>query len=185
MKTEISYTIYDHRHRFCAWAASRAASVKGCRFTVWDGRQILEDARFNEILQKPTDLPSIKEVDERHREWRLDVLKFAKARGFCFSHGVAAKLINVYLKATFVCGGHHHDPKVRALHPPIDALLLKNLEFENIGGFEAHWKKARKLGWSKLNSEQYEDVIAKIREVYAEDLWSVEYHWPGCQSDKD
>jgi hypothetical protein len=44
-----------------------------------------------------------------------------------FTHGIAAKLVNVYLKSVFVCGGRHDHPRVRALHPPIDSLLLDAL----------------------------------------------------------
>ena len=64
-------------------------------------------------------------MDEEHRRWRAVVKKAAKFEGLNFTHGVAAKLINVYLKSRFVCGGHHAHKRVHNLHPPIDAILLK------------------------------------------------------------
>ena len=36
------YSLNEHKHRFACWAASRAASVKGNRFTVQQGRLILD-----------------------------------------------------------------------------------------------------------------------------------------------
>ena len=39
------YSIIEHKHRFASWAAGRAANVKGCRFTVEQGKKIIEDAK--------------------------------------------------------------------------------------------------------------------------------------------
>ena len=36
------YDINEHKHRFSAWAESRAASTMGCRFSVRVGKQIIE-----------------------------------------------------------------------------------------------------------------------------------------------
>ena len=69
---------------------------------------------------------------------------------------MAAKLINCYLKSRFVCGGHHSHERVRNLHPPIDAVLLKTLADVNLGGYERQWQQAGRTRWSKFNSEQYE-----------------------------
>lgn len=41
-KPSAPYDILEHRHRFAAWAASRAASVKGCRFSAEQGKAVLE-----------------------------------------------------------------------------------------------------------------------------------------------
>ena len=100
-----------------------------------------------------------------------------------FTHGVAAKLINIYLKAGFVCGGQDTDPRVQALHPPIDSLLLDELYRENIGELRREWSEARKIRWSKLTSEQYENIIASIRSALGENvpLWHIERYWRGYQ----
>lgn len=52
------YTIEEHRHRFAAWAAGWAASVKGCRFTVEIGRRLLERAGFEAPTCYPDSLPN-------------------------------------------------------------------------------------------------------------------------------
>ena len=52
------YGIERHRHFFAAWAAGRAASVKGCRFKVEQGLDILESCGFDEDLATPERLPA-------------------------------------------------------------------------------------------------------------------------------
>jgi hypothetical protein len=174
------YTIELHQHRFAAWAASRAASsVKDCRFSVKRGRAILEACGFAD-LSGPEQLPSLERIDDQHRHWRTLAIQAAKEQGLSFTHGIAAKLINVYLKSRFVCGGHHAHERVRNLHPPIDDVLLKTLTALDVGGHAKQWRSARP--WSKLDSEQYEQVIGFIREsLKGEPLWKIEEHWKGNQ----
>jgi hypothetical protein len=177
------YTIEEHKHRFAAWAASRAASVKGCRFSVEQGKAILERVQLNRLLPSPENLPAPKSFDEVHREWRNQVVSAAQELGLEFTHGVAAKLINTYLKAAFVCGGYHNHIRVKAIHPPIDSLLLNELSRQNVGGFRRAWNEARQIRWSKLNSDEYERVIHSIRAALKPDaaLWEAEQYWQGYQ----
>ncbi len=95
------------------------------------------------------------------------------------THGVAAKLINVYLKAAFVCGGLHDDTTVRVMHPPIDRLLLLELSHCPLTSPIADWRGF--LPWTRLDSERYELLIGCIREALGEDepLWKIEEHWRG------
>jgi hypothetical protein len=176
----MEYSIDEHKHRFAAWAASRAASVNGCRFPVEEGKTILENAGMKELIYSPNHLPLPQGIDGAHREWRSRVIK--AAAGFPFTHGVAAKLINIYLKAAFVCGGHHEHERVQAIHPPIDSLLLDELSQRNVGGRRSVWDEAIRIRWSKLNSDQYEKVILNIREaMQGAPLWEVEKYWRGYQ----
>ena len=95
---------------------------------------------------------------------------------------MAAKLLNVYLKSAFVCGGYQGHPRIKALHPPIDSVLLKTLCDENIGELRAEWLKARRIRWSKLNAEQYEAIISAIQRAIPDGaLWKVEQYWRGYQ----
>lgn len=50
---QVEYTIDEHRHRFAAWAASRAASVINCRFSVEQGKKILEVAGIRHLISDP------------------------------------------------------------------------------------------------------------------------------------
>jgi hypothetical protein len=176
------YNIERHQHLFAAWAASRAASVKGCRFKVKIGREILEASGFTPDLSQPDQLPVPERMDEEHRQWRVAVIEAAKTHGLAFPHGVAAKLINCYLKSRFVCGGYHGRDRVCHLHPPIDDELLKALIENDVGGYIKQWRQARRWRWSKFTSEQYEGVIALIRRcLNGEALWKIEKHWKGNQ----
>ena len=156
--------------------------MKSCRFSVKQGKAILEKAGLWQLLASPDKLPVPEQTDSRHREWRVSVIQAAEGQGLRFTHGVAAKLINVYLKAVFVCGGHHEHESVRALHPPVDGVLLKELAEQNLGGLRVEWKKACRICWSNLDSEQYEKVIHSLRvAMTTEALWKVEQHWRGYQ----
>ncbi|MBX7133068.1 MAG: hypothetical protein K1X67_10365 [Fimbriimonadaceae bacterium] len=178
----MSYTIDEHRHRFAAWAASRAASVNGCRFTVQQGKAVLERAELHRLLEGTEHLPEPDQIDAAHREWRLRVIEAANAEGLDFTHGVAAKLVNIYLKASYVCGGHHDHDRVRALHPPIDAVLLAELSEQDVGGLRREWKQAMKIRWSNLDSDQYERIIRNLRSSLAgQPLWQAEKYWRGYQ----
>jgi hypothetical protein len=106
----------------------------------------------------------------------------ALTEGIHFTHGVAAKLINVYLKSRFVCAGYHLHPNVCALHPPIDKLLLDDLADRNFGGQASRWRKTSREGWSKLSSSGYQDLILEIRgQLAGKPLWKIEEFWKGNQ----
>lgn len=106
----------------------------------------------------------------------------AGARDLSFTHGVAAKLINIYLKSRFVCGGFHTHECVQNLHPPIDRVLLETLAKRNVAGKGKDWREAAVTGWSNFGSDDYERVVQLIRlSMAGEALWKVEEHWQGNQ----
>lgn len=106
----------------------------------------------------------------------------AASLGIAMTHGVAAKLINCYLKSRFVCGGHHAHENVAALHPPIDAIVLDTLASEDNGCHRDRWNSFRRIRWSKFTSEQYQEVITLIRESLGDKpMWMIEEHWRGNQ----
>jgi len=167
------YSSVRYQHLFGAWAAGRAASVKGCRFKVSVGRAILEAVGFTPNFSQPEQLPAPAELDRLHRDWRTAAVAGATRKGLTFTHGVAANLINVYLKCRFA--GHYGNERVAALHPPIDDELLKALINRNVGGLTKDWRRVRRWRWSKFTSEQYECVIALIRQSLKDGpLWSIE-----------
>ena len=98
------------------------------------------------------------------------------------SSGVAAKLINIYLKSRFVCAGYSSHERVAALHPPIDKLLLEELAHKNLERHARVWRKASRDGWSKMNSDEYERLISLIRDcLHGQPLWMIEEYWRGNQ----
>ena len=178
-----NYDEVEHRHRFSAWAASRAASVKGCRFKVDLGKRIIEKSGLKKLGASHEYLPVKEDFDENHRDWREAVIQEAKDEGLPFTHGIAAKLINIYLKSIYLCGSYLKDERVKAIHPPIDRLLLDALYQNSDGKRKARWREFRKIGWSKLDGQEYQMVIDLIKEVVPEEegLWKIEAYWRGFQ----
>lgn len=171
----LSYSIHEHSHRFAAWAAATGASASPrCRFRVEDGKAILEAAGFDAQLCRPSQLPKPHQIDRVHAGWSKRVIAEAKKRKLKFTHGIAAKLINLYLKARFTCGGHADHPNVAALHPPIDSLLLKELN--------RTLPSAQRLptNWSTFDAESYQTAIHALRlHVSNQPLWTAEALWQG------
>ena len=119
--------IERHRHLFAAWAAGRAASVEGCRFRVDQGLDILESWGFDDTFATPEPLPAPTRTSVCHRAWRKRVMSQAARRNLTFTHGVAGKPTNCYLKSRFVCGGYRAHALLKSLHPLIDVVILRTL----------------------------------------------------------
>jgi hypothetical protein len=149
-------------------------------FTVQTGKRLLESAGLGSSFCSPDQLPFPRDIDSAHEAWRSSIIESAQQQGIALSHGRAAKLINVYFKIRFVCGGHHVHESVRALHPPIDSELLKALGHANAGGLRREWHAAWKRSWTNFNSDEYLQVIMLIRKVAGTNpLWTIEQHWAG------
>jgi len=176
------YTIATHKHRLSAWAASRAASTSPvCRFRVEQGFAILEAADFTPAFVL-RDINSPEAMDTMHKQWCDNIINAATKEGLNFTYGIAAKLVNCYLKTRFVCGGYTEDD-TKHLHPPIDSLLLEALYKEDIGGRKKTWKKLANRRWSKFNDETYQEVIDTIRSVMNDKpLWKIEAYWSGFRN---
>lgn len=185
MKPE-EYTIAEHQHRLAAWAAGRAASVRGKNaFAVEAAKRWIETAALQKLIATPASIPDASEFDGKHKEWRMKIISAAKRDKNApqvISHGTAAKLINTYLKVGVVCAGHHE--KTKHLHPPIDRLLLNALTEHNVGSHKAIWRKYAMKGWSNFTSRDYQKVINTLKtlpELQTKGLWAVEYYWQGHQ----
>lgn len=167
--------IAEHSHRFAAWVAATGASASpACRFTVAQGKGLLEAAGFTAALRLPRQLPSPGQIDRTHAIWRRRIIHAAAHQRLRFSHGVAAKLINLYLKSRFTLAGHEGNPRVAALHPPVDSLLLN--------AFNKGLPRGRRLptNWSKFDSTTYQRVISQLRAISAPaPFWTIEAHWKG------
>ena len=147
-----------------------------------DNPGAVQGCHFNTSFSTPDCLTNLSSIDEKHRVWRRQAIEIAANKGLTFTDGVAAKLINCYLKSRLVCAGYSDHPKVAALHPPIDKLLLEELAAQNFGGERASWKRYSNRGWSRLNSDDYEAIASLIRKnLVGQPLWMIEKHWVGNQ----
>jgi hypothetical protein len=184
--TFAAYSLHDHKHRFSVWAASTAArqARTKCHFSVEEGKKILESADIEESIQLIPKIKSQDKFDDWHKDMCNRLISKAKndhIQGFTF--GVAAKLLNCYLKSYFI----DYLDELKFIHPPIDKLLLDKLADKNIGDKKKFWKCKSKIGWSSFEEEDYLEIIKSIKETLHEiddssGLWKIEYYWVGHQS---
>ena len=119
------YTIHEHRHRFAAWAAARAAQRQFT--TVARLRSALDAANIRERLTVPeTYHLSPTQFDAVHRTWCKAICdSLSQASVAHVAYGRAAKLVAVYLKTVVLIGEGCETALGRCLHPPIDRTLLR------------------------------------------------------------
>lgn len=191
------YTLDEHRHRFAAWCATRAASSSRlCRFKTADGARLISGTELEVMARSWDAMPEPEYFNSVHRSLRCQMVRLAPevigdGPSKQFTHGVAAQLINVYLKAACVgpmpanreAPGGMRDDKLNAVHPPIGRGLLTALERHNVGGLRPIWASLNRTGWSKFDSKQYEHVIQAVREVTNGALWRIEGFWVDRQSE--
>lgn len=178
------YSIEEHKHRVAAWAAATAAKASPkCRFTIENGKKILEEIGLDGHFVVAS-LPEPENFDLFHKCLREKAIESATVAGISgFTHGVAAKLINIYMKMVFICGGIHEDRKSQMIHPPIDRVLLQGLIDARVGNIQI-WRNAMQTGWSAFSSSEYETVIEEVRRAMRERSsppWKIEACWTGHQ----
>lgn len=106
------YTFPVHRHRLASWCAATAArSSKICRFPVSAGVTIIEESGLCDWNDR-THLPSANDFDEAHKKMRRKVIATSELVLIekKFTTGIAAKLINCYLKVIYIGPGENEDP---------------------------------------------------------------------------
>ena len=189
------YIYAEHRFRFAAWAAGSAVTQIGFSFKVKDAHDILEATGFRGLAEEGAKwLPEPEKFDEKHCDWRISIRREAKQE---LSHGRAAKLINVFLKALMPPDLENlpagHKEKWCAAHPPIDRILLENMKKDGVGAsdFWSSLPGSPPPAWTQFESKDYQKVIDLVRENEKSclglgssglaPLWKVERYWDGHQ----
>jgi hypothetical protein len=174
----VDYKLDEHRHRFAAWAAARAAlrgltDVANLK-TALDNcgvRKYLVDANFDDV-DDARFIPL-------HRGWCRSIIKSledAPVRNVTF--GRAAKLIAIYLKSAVVLGTGSGTAFARVAHPPIDAILLRNLAASSTVS-SVHKRKWAGTKWTTLTEAEYYALMLELRQVLRPEdpFWMLEEHW--------
>ncbi len=189
----------ENRLKFASWTASAAARPRGKHaikgFSSEKGLEIIKKSNLGELSEGWCKLPSPDDFDDWHEKKRKDVIKISD----CvlekkFTHGIAAKLINVYLKSLFLASSQENlskenVSKMNAIHPPVDSQLLeclaKNLDVhqeiskQELDSLRERWKNVK---WTQLDSDGYMKVIDSFKKVTSgKGLWVIEKYWPGFQ----
>jgi len=208
------YSYETHKHVLAVWAAGTAANNStSFRFSVEFAKKLLllsveggSEKDFIHYIGKVTKVTNQKAFDEWHKQTILSMLNKNRLCTLIaeenqrtgknlnidnYTYGIAAKLLNVYLKVYFL-GDFSNKQYASYIHPPIDRLLLeqlkkvdKDLFFFDKGDFPAHKLTNGLPAWTQLTAEQYSDLIERIKKHLAGygilELWKIEYAWKGHQ----
>ena len=188
-----NYNLHIHQHRFASWCAATASRTSpNCRFTVETGVKIIEQSSLSKIFIGYASLPSSQEeFDILHTSVCKNILSVSKdysrklkGKKGKFTFGIAAKLLNCYLKAIYLSSfqinvsNFSNYEKLNYIHPPIDRILLKNCK-RDLPDF---FKNIDNISWSTFNENDYKKVIEIIKILMNEEpLWKIEYYWDGFQ----
>ena len=141
-----SYNLDLHKHTLSKWAASRAASQsKGFKFSVKLGSKLLlfgtserqaSDQDFIDYLKQIETFNSQDDYDFWHHQTienmtsdNDELKKLLNSHNKShnnYTYGIAAKLLNCYLKVFFL-ESFGKQNFADFIHPPVDAILLKAL----------------------------------------------------------
>jgi hypothetical protein len=173
----MNYELFEHRHRFAAWAAARAAQRAFAEVGVM--RCALEASAIVDYLRHSAAAHVDEDTFNRlHQSWCTDVLVFLRDRGLHnATYGRAAKLVAVYLKSMVVVGPQGHSELSRVAHPPIDRLLLQNLARAHRDDPRA--RRWLRTNWTQLDETSYYRLITELRALLPrrEPFWKLEEHW--------
>ena len=216
-KKVTDYSLDIHKHVLASWAASSAASQAGFRFKAKYGLQLLLLAKSGKKTKRKDLIQYIKEIktfkeQQDFNDWHSKTIDMMRSGGRDFnkileginktknkklaienySYGIAAKLLNVYLKV-FYLGDFGKNTFANFIHPPIDRILLKELQKESeFFKFDCEpFEHTSTTGsgkipkWTQINEEEYKEIIKFIREFIHKNnlkgLWRIEYAWRGHQ----
>ena len=216
---QISNYSYDtHKHILACWGAASAASQSTLfKFSVEHGKQLIllakdgthsSETSFVAFIKSIENCSSQDDFDEWHSNAIENMLggkgvdavfekinvekpkKSSKLNRQYYSYGIAAKLMNCYLKI-FHLSSFGHAQYGKYIHPPVDAILLKKLLEVESDLFSFQFKKSSMYHdgsipkWTSLDGHEYAMVISKIqtfiREQDAGGLWKIEFAWIGHQ----
>ena len=204
-----NYNLDIHKHIVSTWAASRAASQNNFRFKVESGMKLILLGANGSLVDEQTFINFIKEIktfksQKQYDSWHNSTIINMRKKGDDlqslldkynksyddYSYGIAAKLLNCYLKVFFL---EYFGTEKFAdyIHPPIDRLLLLALKKEDPKLFNfknevfVSVRTPKIPVWTKINENEYISIINLINEfVFSrgqKGLWKSEAFWSGHQ----
>ena len=168
------YTIDIARHRFSLWCAARAAqagsakarreefiaALKGCGVVDW-------------IADAANHSASLGQYDREFHGWVAGVQRHLESKyKKIVTYGVGAKLVSTYLKSVFILAGFHTSSLAAHITPPIDSILLRNIDTATKTAL------AKTHKWQRLTRAQYDRVVAALRRANGgAPAWHLEAYW--------
>lgn len=205
-----SYNLDLHKHTLSKWAASRAASQsKGFKFSVELGSKLLlfgkkgsqaSDQEFIDYIKQIENFNSQDDYDSWHHQTILNMTSYTDElkqlldkhnKSFNnYTYGIAAKILNCYLKVFFL-ESFGNQKFADFIHPPVDAILLKALRKEDKKLFNFKNSIFTNIGvlkiptWTRINENEYKEIIKLMKEFLSikgqNGLWKIESFWIGHQ----
>ncbi len=205
-----SYNLDLHKHILARWAASRAASQsKNFKFKVKLGAELLllgekgsatNDENFTEYIKQIKHFNTQDDFDSWHHQtiknMRSDSNKLRELLDEHnklqkhYSYGIAAKILNCYLKVFFL-EFFGKQEFADFIHPPVDALLLEALKKEDNELFTFNSKIFKNIGaqkipkWTVINEYEYKGIVNLMKKFISSrnqnGLWKIESFWVGHQ----
>lgn len=128
-------------------------------------RKSVEQCGVVDTVRDPACWPGTPEqFDAIHKTWVDSMQSYLQRNGVESTFGRCAKVIAIYLKVTVIVAGFHDSPFARAIHPPIDEILLKSLARDD--RFPAPARRLwRRTKWTKLDATCYAELIESFRAV--------------------
>lgn len=176
--------------QFAIWTAATAAKssarqgkyIKGTTikrtFATADIEEIATDSGLTKLTVQEIGKYSMEEYDDLHTEMCESIMRHAMKRNISLTYGIAAKIVNVYIKTISINLGKNEYPVLRYIHPPVDRRILTNIgaAFKN----SPFWRKNSKKAWTKLSKDEYMDIINSMRKlpiVIKHGLPATEFYW--------
>jgi hypothetical protein len=171
-----NFSIEEHIHRFGVWTAARAAS-----------KSLLSNLEIENLLEaiKLKDkISALRECgDLNHTSYSIwlkdccDELIEAVNASECvtlkkkrFSHGLAAKVISIYIKTVEVIPTKGASTLSAVAFPPIDSILLRNIN--------SKYNKKLNIRWSKFGWPEYTLTIQALQQINGDrPMWQLESEW--------
>ncbi len=205
-----SYNLDFHKHILSKWAASRAASQsKGFKFSVELGSKLLlfgkkgsqaSDQEFIDYIKQIENFNSQDDYDSWHHQTIVNMTSYTDElkqlldkhnKSFNnYTYGIAAKILNCYLKVFFL-ESFGNQKFADFIHPPVDAILLKALRKEDKKLFNFKNSVFTNIGvlkiptWTRINENEYKEIIKLMKEFLSikgqNGLWKIEFFWIGHQ----
>lgn len=139
------YTIDEHTHRFAVWTALRAASRS--RLKNSETEYLIRASNLRQeisVLRQKTELS-----ETEYRGWLRnkgeEIVRIAHEKNWSdfktktFRFGLAAKIISIYIKTVEVLPTKGQSMLSRIAHPPIDSILLRNIDAVKVGKMKTNW----------------------------------------------
>ncbi|MFC2093775.1 hypothetical protein ACFLSV_07730 [Bacteroidota bacterium] len=167
------YSFNDHLHNYAVWTAARAVQ-RGFTNTK-NIKEAIEQSKLPTIINNKR-LKTSKGFDSFHRQCCRDIINHLKKKNKVkASYGQAAKIVAIYIKTAVVIRNSGKGVLSKIAHPPIDYMLLTNInrEHKNL--------KLDGIKWTQLTEKKYFELINKLRTLKFTNFWELEKYWTPVQ----